>query len=55
MLSHHLLKIKVQICDKFQTPCLVKRNIILLHGSADNAIVKLQQLLEMSVFWPHTL
>ena len=40
VLSHYPLKVKVLICDKLQTSCLIKTKYILLHGLADYAVVK---------------
>ena len=54
MLLHYLCKVNVQICDKLQTSCLMKRNISCHTIWQTMLLSSLQQLLEMSAFCPHT-
>jgi len=54
MLPHYLWKFKVQICDKVQESCLMKRNISCHTVRQTTLLSNLQQLLEMSAFCPCT-
>ena len=48
MLPQYLWKVKVQICDKLQTSCLMKQNISCHTVRQTMLLSSLQQLLEMS-------
>jgi len=52
MLPHYLWKVKVQICGKLQTSCLMKRNMSCHMVRQTMLLSSLQQLLEMSHFLP---
>ena len=54
MLPHYLWNMKVQIYDKLQTSCLMKRNISSHTVRQTMLLTSLQQLLEMSTFCLHT-